>query len=291
MDKINKNVELKKIHMPKECALAFNTCILKYINIPCLDQVIMLPGDNDTPLPMEYFIILLNSLPLKYIYSSYLSEIVSYEEVSNMDFFTILNYETIPNELSYITLEWFKFYVIDKDTVKEVVLPKNYKNKLFGVIPPSNIPKRVRAIAFSSLFKYNNNIFMNDIFNIFRNKMNDDEFSTFMEDKYKNALRYIQNKNYINLFNTCADFWAENVLEVSYQNYSDLDLTTQYNIILKQIVNFIKQKVNSLDPILKKAIYEASGVTCPTINTRIDKPLDIAPLIKQINNLPETLLK
>jgi hypothetical protein len=291
MENKNKGIVQHNIKMPKESALAFSRIILKYISLPCLDQVIMLPDDNETPLTLEHYITVFNSLPLKYIYNKYLSDIIAYEDVSNIDFFAILDFETKKlNEPNFLTLEYFKFYIIDKDNIKEIELPSKYKKHLFIVLAPTNSIKKVRAIAFSSLFKYNNNVFMNNVFNSFRNNMNDDEFSTFMEAKYNNALRYIQNKKIINLFNTCADFWDKQILQVSYQNYEDVDMKDQYNIIFKHIVNFVKQKINSLDPILKKSIYEASGIRCPTSDTKIDKPYNIGPLITQINNLPETFL-
>jgi hypothetical protein len=130
---------------------------------------------------------------------------------------------------------------------------------------------------------------MNNIFNPFRNGMKNDEFSNYMENKYNNAMKAAQLRR-LPLFHSCANFWDMDKLLVSYQNYDDVDQKKQYNIIFKQIVNFVKQKINSLDPILKKPIYEASGIVCPTVNTKIDKPLNITPLLKQINNLPENLI-
>lgn len=292
MENTNKNLIRHNIKMPKESALAFNKMILKYINIPSLDQVIMLPMDNETPLTFEHYLTIFNSLPLKYIYSSCLSSIVSYEDVSDMDFFAILDYKTTKlNEPNPITLSDFKFYIIEKDDVKEIKLPENHHNHLFAMMAPVDVIKKVKGIAFSSLFKYNSNIFTNNIFDSFRNNMDNDEFTTYMESRYNNALKYIQGKRIINLFNTCANFWDKEVLQISYQNYSDVDLKDQYNIIFKQITNFVIQKINSLEDILKKSIYEAAGISCPTSDTIIDKPLEIGPLIKQIHNLPETFLR
>lgn len=292
MENRNKNLIIHHIKMPRELALAFNKTISQYICIPSFNQFIMLPDDNETPLTYEHFIAIMHQLPIKYIYNEYLNKIVSYEDVSDMDFFVILNYETKEfDRPDPLTLEDFKFYIIDKEEIKEIKMPAKYKEHLFAVFGPiKEKKKRVRAMAFSSLFKYNNKIFLNKIFNMFRNNMNDDEFSNFIENKYNNALKYIQSKRPIPLFNSCADFWDKEMLLVSYQNYDDVDLKDQYNLIFKQIITFVKQKINSVDPILKKSIYEASGITCSTSETIIDKTFNIAPLMKQINNLPEILL-
>ena len=61
MEQINKYSVIHEIKMPREAALAFSKTILAYIKVPALEQIIILPNDNDLPFIFENYVISFNT--------------------------------------------------------------------------------------------------------------------------------------------------------------------------------------------------------------------------------------
>lgn len=287
MNEINLHTEIHKFELSMEMSRTIDKTIHKHINIPTLDQIIIPGGYNISPFYDEHLYIMFNNLPIKYIYNKHLNNIISYNGITTYDFmciFEIKEKNNTPRNIK-ISLENFKFYIIKKDSIIKINLEeecgKNYKNVEFGHISKNKDFLFMKILAFSSYFKYTNKIISD----------NNTIFRYFLQEKLIETNEYEMNRNvsfdieklYENMiidrkiitksvFYTCCVLG--NTLQISYQNYSDVNMRNIYNNILRSIVLYTKNIIDNFDPLILEYI----------------KNKDNSNLLMQINNINLSVL-